>query len=173
MKPKVVGALAEYGNPAVDAFFNRRDEQRRRSEQIPTSYPGDYDGLPTLTFDPHPGDLPDPGEVVWAFIPFEDDRHVGKDRPTLVIGREAGTKWLVGLPLSSVDHDADLRQEAKQHRYWENIGRGVWDAKGRESFVRLDRIVRVDPLRVRRIGGAVTEDVFWAIAASLRRNRGK
>ena len=170
MKPQVASALAEYANPVVDAFFNRRDEQRRRAGQTRPSYPGDYKGLPTLTFDPHPGDLPDPGEVVWAWIPFEDDFSVGKDRPTLIISREPGTKWLLGLPLSSVDHDADLHQEAKQHRYWENIGRGVWDAKGRESFVRLDRIVRVDPKRVRRIGGAVTEEIFWAVAAGLRRN---
>jgi len=173
VKPQVANTLAGYASPAVDAFFRRRDEQRRRSELTPSTYPGDYKRLPTLTFDPHPGNLPDPGEVVWAWIPYEDDFSLGKDRPTLIISREAGTKWLLGLPLSSVDHDADMRQELSQHRYWENIGRGIWDAKGRESFVRLDRIVRVDPLRVRRIGGAVGEDIFWAVAKGLRRDFGK
>ena len=152
---------------AVDAFFSRRDDERRRAAAI---YPGDYDGLPALTYAPHPGRLPDPGEVVWAWVPYEDDVSLGKDRPTLIIGRETGTKWLLGLPLSSVDHDADERQEASQHRYWESIGSGVWDVKRRESFVRLDRIVRIDPKRVRRIGGQVSAEVFWAVAAGLRRH---
>ena len=29
---------------------------------------------------------PDPGEVVWAWVPYEDDPAQGKDRPVLVVG---------------------------------------------------------------------------------------
>jgi len=30
---------------------------------------------------------PDPGEIVWAWVPYEEDDQVGKDRPLVVIGR--------------------------------------------------------------------------------------
>ena len=33
----------------------------------------------------------DPGEVVWAWVPFEDDPGQGKDRPVLVIARDGST----------------------------------------------------------------------------------
>ena len=164
-------------SPGLDAFFRRRDDAKRRTARTSLAtasgpYPGDFTGLPDLTYDPHPNRLPDPGEVVWAWVPFEDDVTHGKDRPVLIIGRESvkPVAWLLGLPLSSVDHD-DARPDAKQH--WESIGRGVWDAKARESFVHLDRIIRVDPRRVRRIGGQVAEDIFWAVANCLRRYRGR
>jgi len=131
-------------------------------------YPGDYAGLPRLTYAPHPGHLADPGEVVWAWVPYEEDHGQGKDRPVLVIGRDG--RWLLGLPLSSVDHDADARQEASAGRYWVDLGSGDWDATGRDSHVRVDRIVRLDPDRVRRIGGVVPEATYDRVAAGLRRH---
>ena len=30
---------------------------------------------------------PDPGEVVWTWVPYEDDPNQGKDRPVVIIGR--------------------------------------------------------------------------------------
>ncbi|MGH3372220.1 MAG: hypothetical protein ACRDPR_19715, partial [Nocardioidaceae bacterium] len=44
---------------------------------------------------------PDPGEVVWAWVPYEDDPARGKDRPVLVIGRDGSL--LLALQLSSQD----------------------------------------------------------------------
>src|SRR5690349_25068137 len=41
----------------------------------------------------------DPGEIVWTWVPFEEDDGRGKDRPVLVVGREGAE--LVGLMLSS------------------------------------------------------------------------
>ena len=40
------------------------------------------------TYSPELDGEPDPGEVVWAWVPYEDDPSQGKDRPVLVIGRE-------------------------------------------------------------------------------------
>ena len=131
-------------------------------------YPGDYRGLPTLSYSPHPGRQADPGEVVWAWVPYEEDHAEGKDRPVLVIGRDGG--WLLGLPLSSVDHDLDAAQEAAEHRFWVDLGPGDWDEQGRDSHVRVDRIVRLDPHAVRRIGGVVSRQVFDDVAAGLRRH---
>ena len=63
-------------------------------------WPGD---LPSdLRYDPHPDGRPDPGEVVWAWVPFEEDHRLGKDRPVLLVGNDG--PWLLGLPLTSKDH---------------------------------------------------------------------
>ena len=171
MKPEVVDSLAKYASPTVDAFFRSQDEARRKAATTSLAtahgpYPGDFTGVPKLTYNTHPDELPNPGEVVWAWVPFADNNSVGKDRPVLIVSREAKpgrpseTKWLLGLPLTSVDHEDSLC-----------IGSGGWDVRQRESFVRLDRIIRVDPRRVRRIGGQLDEKTFWAVAANLRRHR--
>ncbi|MEO7447120.1 MAG: type II toxin-antitoxin system PemK/MazF family toxin, partial [Humibacillus sp.] len=68
-----------------------------------TAYPGDATALPTMTYAPRPDGRPDPGEIVWTWVPYEEDHSQGKDRPVLVIGREGD--WLVALQLTSKDHD--------------------------------------------------------------------
>ena len=30
----------------------------------------------------------DPGEIVWTWVPFEEDHSQGKDRPVLLVGRD-------------------------------------------------------------------------------------
>lgn len=34
-----------------------------------------------VTYAPHDDDQPDPGEVVWAWVPYEEDATQEKDRP--------------------------------------------------------------------------------------------
>ena len=80
----------------------------------------------------------------------------------LIIGRDAG--WLLGLPLSSVDHEQDARQEASQGRFWVDVGSGEWDNKGRESSVRVDRIVRINPTGMRRVAGELDVERFKEVA---------
>ncbi len=76
----------------------------------------------------------DPGEIVWTWVPFEEDPSEGKDRPVLVVGREGST--LLGLMLSS--------NPARSHTpHWVEIGSGPWDYEGRPSWVRLDRVLDV------------------------------
>ena len=40
----------------------------------------------TVTYQPERDGDPDPGEVVWTWVPYEDDPEQGKDRPVVVIG---------------------------------------------------------------------------------------
>lgn len=115
-------------------------------------------------YDPHPDGRPDPGEVVWTWVAYEDDPREGKDRPVLLIGRDA--QWLWGLYLTSKDHDRDAAQEARAGRFWRDIGSGPWDHEGRPSEVRLNRLVSVDPDDVRREGAAVSRELFEAIVAA-------
>ena len=41
----------------------------------------------TVEYTPSLDGDPDPGEIVWAWVPYEDDPTQGKDRPVVVIGR--------------------------------------------------------------------------------------
>jgi len=105
----------------------------------------------------------DPGEIVWAWVPFEEDAAQGKDRPLLVVGREGVD--LLGLMLSS-QHRRDGDPD------WAAIGSGNWDREGRESFVRLDRVLEVGEHDIRREGAILDRDRFDRVAARLRESYG-
>lgn len=130
-----------------------------------TTYPGDYTGRVGVRYAPTPDGKPDPGEIVWTWVPFEEDHLRGKDRPVLLIGHDG--PWLLALQLSSQDHYQDAALEAQRGRHWLGIGAGPWDAKRRPSAVRLDRIVRVDPDAVRREGAVLSRRKFDEVARSL------
>ena len=108
----------------------------------------------------------DPGEVVWAWVPYEDDPTQGKDRPALVLALDGDHVLL--LPMTSKDHDRDAAQEAREGRLWMDIGSGSWDSRGRPSEVRLNRTVRVAAAKVRREGAALSAELFAAVVAEWR-----
>ncbi len=154
-----VGALSLLGR------WRSRGTRRPRTIRRTSPYPGDFTGKVDITYSPRTDGRPDPGEVVWTWVPFEEDHSQGKDRPVLLIGRDGN--WLLGLQLTSKDHDLDAAQEARWGRYWMDIGTGPWDRQRRPSEVRLDRIVRVDPNAVRREGATLDKKMFTAVARSL------
>lgn len=127
----------------------------------------DFPGTPQMEYTPRDDGLPDPGEIVWAWVAFEEDHTQGKDRPVLIIGRDG--KHLLGLMLTSKDHDRDEQQEARYGRRWLDIGTGEWDAQRRPSEVRVDRILRIDPNTVRREGAVLDRDRFEDVAAEVAR----
>ena len=117
-----------------------------------------------IRYAPRPNGRPDPGEVVWAWVPYEDDPHQGKDRPVLVIACNPGA--VVALPLTSKDHDLDAAQEARAGRFWMDVGSGPWDRDRRPSEVRLNRVLVLDPKAVRREGGALPKEIFDRVVAA-------
>lgn len=144
------------------------ERQRGRSSTSPgarSTYPGDHRGRVDVQYAPSPDGRPDPGEIVWTWVPFEEDHSRGKDRPVLLIGRDG--PWLLGVQLSSQDHHRNAAQEAHRGRHWLAIGTGPWDGRRRPSAVRLDRIVRVDPGAVRREGAVLGQRRFDEVARSL------
>jgi hypothetical protein len=141
----------------------RRTRPVRSVEPAPA--PGDVIG-----YAPHPDGAPDPGEVVWAWVPFDEGDGRGKDRPVLVIGRRG--EHLLALMLSSKDHDRDAADEARYGRYWTDVGPGPWDSRGRNSEVRLDRLLVLDPSGVRREGAALDRPRFDRVLAEARRTQG-
>lgn len=130
-----------------------------------SAYPGDFDGAVQVRYAPALDGAPDPGEIVWTWVPYEDDPTQGKDRPVLLVGHD-GT-WLLGLMLSSKDHSHDAADEARWGRRWLDVGTGPWDAAGRPSQVRLDRVIRVDPEQVRREGAVMNRSLFDRVTRDL------
>ena len=114
---------------------------------------------------------PDPGEVVWGWVPYEEDASQGKDRPVLLIGRRhaGGHERLLGLMLTSKDHDRDATDEARHSRHWMDVGSGGWDRQGRPSEVRLDRLLVLEPAAIRREGAALDRTTFDAVVSAARR----
>jgi hypothetical protein len=131
---------------------------------------------PGIVYAPEIDGEPDPGEVVWGWVPYEDDPAQGKDRPVLLLGRSPATStgpgawpgtWL-GLMLTSKDHDRDAEDEARWGRYWMDVGSGAWDHEGRPSEVRLDRLLVLDDSAIRREGAALDQATFDAVVAAAR-----
>jgi hypothetical protein len=111
-----------------------------------------------LEYSPRLDGDPDPGEVVWTWVPFEEDPSQGKDRPVAIIGRRG--QYLVGVPLTSKDH----------HNSWQvAVGTGPWDPSGRPSFATIDRVLDVVPHEVRREGAVLPKPTFDAIVAGVAR----
>jgi hypothetical protein len=120
-----------------------------------------------VEYRPHADGRPDPGEIVWAWVPYDEGDGRGKDRPVLVIGRRGDE--LLGLMLTSKDHDRDAADEARHGRIWTDIGTGTWDSRGRPSEVRLDRLLVLAPASVRREGAALDRVRFDRVVNEARR----
>ncbi|KAM9862486.1 type II toxin-antitoxin system PemK/MazF family toxin [Leucobacter sp. BZR 635] len=91
---------------------------------------------------------PDPGEIIWTWVPYVENDGRGKDRPVLILGRINATT-VFGCYVSS-----------KYHRDFISIGSGAWDSQGRESFVSPERILRVTHDGMRREGATVDRERF-------------
>lgn len=139
---------------------NRRPQGNRTSR-----YPMQALGLPDFTYDPHPDGIPDPGEVVWAWIPYEDDPTIGKDRPVLVLARHKD--WLVVAQMTSQDHDTDDNHQGPSGRYWYDVGTGAWDKRRRRSEVRIDRLLQVKADDVRREGASINRETFYHVRDAI------
>jgi hypothetical protein len=116
-----------------------------------------------LVYAPQLDGRADPGEIVWTWVPYEEDAHLGKDRPVLVVGRDGSV--LKGLMLSS-NHERDGQP------HWYALGAGAWDREHRPSWVRLDRVLDVPETGIRREGSVLDRARFDAVAAELRAHYG-
>jgi hypothetical protein len=99
-----------------------------------------------MSYSPQTDGAPDPGEVVWTWVPFEENDGRGKDRPVLVVAAEPAGTYLA-VQLTSKDHDGEGD--------FISVGAGGWDGGHRPSWVSLDRVIRVHEGGMRREGGHV------------------
>ncbi|MEV7662289.1 type II toxin-antitoxin system PemK/MazF family toxin [Paenarthrobacter sp. NPDC089316] len=140
--------------------------RRAAVEPSADSYPGDFRGAIKPSYSPTPDGKPDPGEIVWGWVPYEEDHSQGKDRPVLLIGRDG--HWLLGLMLTSKDHDNGTRADD-----YMDIGAGAWDRQGRPSEVNLKRIIRLDPGAIRREGAVLGKRQFQEVSRGLQAQQGR
>ena len=100
------------------------------------------------SYGPQPDGDPDPGEIVWTWVPYVENDGRGKDRPVLIIAR--------------IDHEttAGCYLSTKRHDGFVSVGTGPWDSQGRESFLSPERILRVTNEGMRRVGHVLPRAAF-------------
>jgi len=125
--------------------------------------PQDIGPVHTLYAPKHDGN-PDPGEIVWTWVPYEEHDGRGKDRPVLLVARGRHTGMLLGIKLTSKWH-ADAEN-------WISIGTGGWDRDARESWAVIDRVVRVHPEGIRREGHELDRGDYDNVIAHLHKRYG-
>ncbi len=147
-----------------------RDRRRMDRDDDGVASAGQVGPAATIEVDPRDLDLvrtsynpdtdgdPDPGEIVWTWVPYEEADGRGKDRPVVVVARLPDAAVLA-VQLSSHDHDGD--------RGWVGIGAGDWDGEHRPSWVNLDRILRIHPDGMRREAAILDRDRFARLSAAL------
>jgi hypothetical protein len=114
------------------------------------------EGIVTIEYSPRQDGDPDPGEVVWAWVPFEEDHAQGKDRPVAIIGRRGS--HLVGVPLTTKRNEREAQV---------NMGTGGWDPKRRTSYARVWRLLDVAPDSARREGSVLDVQRFEALVRAV------
>ena len=131
-----------------------------------SDYPGDYRDMINFEYSPSLDGDADPGEIVWTWVPFEEDHSQGKDRPVLLVGRDG--EYLLALMMTSKDHN---NREHADPNYLD-IGSGPWDSQGRASEVKLNRVIRVRPDAMRREGAVMPQDTFRLVERAWTRHNG-
>jgi len=120
----------------------------------------DPDGIRDLriAYAPDRDGAPDAGEVIWTWVPYEENDGRGKDRPVLVIGRQSGER-VYAVRMTSKAHDGD--------RDFLSIGSGSWDSQGRESWVDIEQLYSVHEHGLRREAAVLDTRRFSRVAHAL------
>jgi len=142
----------------VTASKRQPPKQQPPNQQPPKQQPPGTarQGSVAIEYSPNHDDDPDPGEVVWTWVPYEEDPTQGKDRPVVVIGRRGSI--LVGVPLTSKPDEREAQV---------NVGIGEWDSQHRVSYARVWRMLDVDPDSMRREGSTLDRRRFDEVVAAV------
>jgi hypothetical protein len=153
-KGRLKGVVSKGRSAATTA--GRRGAARVRRSIRSRSFP--QEGVVTIEYSPSIDGDPDPGEVVWAWVPYEEDPSQGKDRPVVVIGRRGDR--LVGVPLTSRRNDREAQVA---------MGTGDWDPERRPSYARIWRMLELDPTSMRREGAVLDRNRFDRLVVGVDR----
>lgn len=123
----------------------------------------DHLGAVRIGYAPDRDGAPDAGEIVWTWVPYEENDGRGKDRPVLVIGRATSDR-VYAVRLTSKPHEGD--------RDYLSIGSGGWDSQGRESWVDIEQLYSVHERGLRREAAVLDRRRYDRVSAALRRRYG-
>lgn len=110
-----------------------------------------------LAYAPERDGEPDPGEIVWTWVPYEERDGRGKDRPVVIVAASNAGDFLA-VQLTSKAHDG---------RDFVALGDGAWDAEGRPSWARIDRVFRVRAGGMRREATSLDARRYALVADAL------
>ncbi len=132
----------------ASAAVRHREGNTGKVERIPQPTARPVLGDVRIEYTPQLDGDPDPGEVVWTWVPFEENHTLGKDRPVVIIGRRGDV--LSGVALTTKDHGHGAVE----------IGTGEWDSRHRASYAKVDRLLDIDVHAVRREGAILNRRQF-------------
>lgn len=135
-------------SPGQSGASATRDLTRAEIRDLRISYSPEIDGEP------------DPGEIVWTWVPYVENDGRGKDRPVLIIAR-IDPRTYAGCYLSTT-----------KHRGFVSVGTGGWDSQRRESFLATDRVLRISADGMRREGQILAKDRFARAAEAIVQRHG-
>ncbi|MBT2516018.1 type II toxin-antitoxin system PemK/MazF family toxin [Streptomyces sp. ISL-90] len=117
-----------------------------------------------LAYAPSRDGDPDPGEIVWTWVPFEERDGRGKDRPVVIVSAATPGPGFLAVQLTSKPHDGDPD--------FVPLGDGAWDLAGRPSWARIDRVFRVHADGMRREAASLDAVRYQLLTDVLRRRYG-
>lgn len=151
-----LGLVVRRAKTTLEQFERHTGSVKRRPEPTTRAVSSGV----TIEYTPQLDGDPDPGEVVWTWVPFEDDPTLGKDRPVVIIGRHGPR--LSGVALTSKDkHRPDAVDV--------DVGTGAWDSRNRPSYAKVDRLLDIDPDAVRREGAILNRRRFDDVVEAVSR----
>ncbi|WP_255368660.1 type II toxin-antitoxin system PemK/MazF family toxin [Agromyces sp. CF514] len=116
-----------------------------------------------LAYAPSPDGQPDPGEIVWTWVPYEERDGRGKDRPVVVVAA-AGSDTFLAVQLTSKAHEGS--------RDFVPLGAGAWDSAGRPSWANIDRVFEVHTGGMRREAASLDAERYLKLAKALNARYG-
>lgn len=112
----------------------------------------------SVGYAPSRNDLPNAGEIIWTWVPYEENDGRGKDRPVLVIGRQSADR-VYAVRMTSKQHDGDGD--------YLSIGSGGWDSQQRESWIDIEQLYSVHHEGMRREAAVLDRTRYDRVARAL------
>lgn len=168
-------ANAVFGSLTRRTSRTPREEPGRSGRPGRSEEPGREQGSATVRLDPEKiggvrvdyspkkDGAPDSGEVIWTWVPYEENDGRGKDRPVLVVGRQSAER-VYAVRMTSKAHERD--------RDYLSMGSGDWDSQGRPSWVDIEQLYSVHIDGMRREAAVLDRERYDIVADALVRRYG-
>lgn len=124
-------------------------------------------GLPPFDYSPNHDGGPDPGEIAWTWVPYQENNGRGKDRPVIALAMDGD--YVIFAQLTSKDHADHRIRKDRYGTWWMDIGSGAWDPQGRASEVKLNILWIVHESHIRRMGSALDAKIYSNVVTAIQK----